>query len=68
MTAKTASVRNCRLQVGRRALLDRLGDLAHLRRPLVGGQHGADQVGGEAQGGEGDDEGDRHQGDVPAGQ
>ena len=31
------------VQVGRRALLDRLGDLPHLRGALVGGQHGLAQ-------------------------
>ena len=55
-------------QVGRRTLLDRLRDLAHLRRALVGGQDGLDQVRGEAEGGQGDDEDDGDQRHVPAGQ
>ena len=55
-------------QVGRRALLDRLRDVAHLHRALVGGQHGPDQVGGEAEGGQGDDEDDGDECRVPAGQ
>ena len=55
-------------QVGRRALLHRLRDLAHLHRALVGGQDRLDQVGGEAEGGQGDDEDDGDQRHVPAGQ
>ena len=35
-------------QIGRRALLDGPGDLAHLRRALIGHQYGAYQVIGEA--------------------
>ena len=38
-TTMKAIVRNWRLQVGEGALLDRLGDLPHLRRAGVRGQH-----------------------------
>ena len=55
-------------QIGRRTLLHRLRDLAHLHRALVGGENRLDQVGGEAQGGQGDDEDDGDQRHVPAGQ
>ena len=39
----SAIVLNWRLQVGHRAFLDRLGDLDHLRRALVGGEHALHQ-------------------------
>ena len=55
-------------QIGRRTFLHRLRDLAHLHRALVRGQDGLDQIGGEAEGGEGDDEDDGDQRHVPAGQ
>ena len=38
-TTKTASVRNCRFRYADGALLDRPGDLLHLRGALVGGEH-----------------------------
>ncbi len=41
------------LQVGGAALLDRLGDLLHLRRALVGGEHAPHQVEAGADGQEG---------------
>ena len=62
------SVSELPLQVRGGALLHRPGDVAHRRRPLVRGQDGPDQEGGEAESGEGDDEDDRHQDRVPAGQ
>ena len=55
-------------QIGRRSLLHRLRDLAHLRRPLVGGQDGLDEERGEAEGSQRDGEDDDDQRHVPAGQ
>ena len=43
-TRITAIVLNCRLQVRRRADLDRRRDLDHLRRSLIVGEHVAHQV------------------------
>ncbi len=54
-------------EVGRRALLDREGDLAHLRRALAGREHFADQHEGHPEGAQGDHRDDDHPGEVGAG-
>ena len=54
MTAKTASVRNWRFEVGRGAFLHGLGDLLHLRGALARGQHLPEQDEADGQCGEGD--------------
>ena len=66
-TTKTPIVLNCRLQVRRRALLDRLRDLPHLGRALAGRQYFPDQQAGHDEGEQRDHAHDDNPGEVGAG-